>query len=77
MTRNLIPANPIDMPTTAKSNVAKPSPVADCLNPEMMMLGGVPIRVTRPPRTEALASKTRVIGKIIARKSKTALVHRP
>jgi hypothetical protein len=65
------------MPTRAKSNIAKPSPVADCLNPEMMMFGGALIRVTRPPRTEALASKTRVVGQAIAGTSKTALIHRP
>ena len=43
-------------PTGAKSNIANGVPVSSPRMAAMMMLGGVPIRVTSPPRMEPKAS---------------------
>ena len=50
------PAAATPRPTGAKSNMAKLAPVACSRKLAMMMFGGVPIRVIRPPRSEAKLS---------------------
>ena len=58
----ITPATAISPPTGVKSNIPNGSSNARDRNVAMMMLGGVPIRVNRPPRIEAKDSGIRIIA---------------
>jgi hypothetical protein len=52
---NSTPATATATPTGVKSNIPKASPPSLAWKLEMMMFGGVPIRVVRPPNKEPKA----------------------